>query len=52
MLIDGEKVVRRETLLDGLGRIRDIETGPDGFVYLLLEHASGSRILRLVPANL
>jgi hypothetical protein len=26
--------------------------GPDGFVYLLLEHASGSRILRLVPANL
>jgi len=50
MVVDGEQVVHRETLLDGLGRIRDIETGADGFGYLLLEHASGGRILRLVPA--
>jgi glucose/arabinose dehydrogenase len=52
MVVDGEEIVHRETVLDGLGRIRDIETGPDGFVYLLLEHASGSRILRLVPADI
>jgi len=51
MVVDGEQVVHRETLLDGLGRIRDIETGADGFVYLLLERASGSRILRLVPVR-
>jgi aldose sugar dehydrogenase len=51
MVVEGERVVHTETLLEGLGRIRDIETGPDGFVYLLLEHASGSRILRLVPAE-
>jgi glucose/arabinose dehydrogenase len=51
MVVDGEQVVHRETLLNGLGRIRDIETGSDGFVYLLLEHASGSRIVRLVPAE-
>lgn len=51
MVVDGERVVHRETLLTGLGRIRDIETGSDGFVYLLLEHASGSRIVRLVPAE-
>ena len=51
MVIEGERIVHRETLLEGLGRIRDVETGPDGFVYLLLEHASGSRIVRLVPAG-
>jgi len=50
MVLDGERVVSSETLLAGLGRIRDIEIGPGGLVYLLLEHASGSRILRLVPA--
>lgn len=51
MVVEGERIVHSETLLEGLGRIRDIEAGPDGFVYLLLEHASGSRILRLVPAD-
>ena len=34
---------------DDLDRIRDVETGPDGHVYLLLEHADGARIVRLVP---
>src|SRR5262249_59253814 len=50
MVVDGNRVVHRETLLKGLGRIRDVAVGPDGNVYLLLEHASGGRILRLVPA--
>jgi glucose/arabinose dehydrogenase len=50
MVVDGDRVVHRETLLAGLGRIRDVAVGPDGRVYLLLEHASGGRILRLVPA--
>jgi glucose/arabinose dehydrogenase len=49
MIVDGDRVVHRETLLTGLGRIRDIAVGADGNVYLLLEHASGGRILRLVP---
>jgi aldose sugar dehydrogenase len=49
VVVDGDRVVGRETLLEGLGRIRDIETGADGMVYLLLEHASEGRILRLVP---
>lgn len=51
MVTQGDQVVHRETLLKGLGRIRDIAIGPDGLVYLLLEHASGSRIIRLVPAR-
>jgi glucose/arabinose dehydrogenase len=51
MVVDGERVVHTETLLEDLGRIRDVEAGPDGLVYLLLEHASGGRILRLSPAE-
>jgi glucose/arabinose dehydrogenase len=51
MVLDGERVVHRETLLSGVGRIRDIAVGRDGYVYLLLEHASGGRIVRLVPAT-
>jgi glucose/arabinose dehydrogenase len=50
-VIEGERVVHRETLLRGLARIRDVEVGPDGTVYLLLEHATGGRIVRLVPAD-
>ncbi len=50
MVVDGDRVTHRETLLSGLGRIRDVAVGHDGNVYLLLEHASGGRILRLVPA--
>ncbi len=51
MEVKGDRIVRRETLLTGLGRIRDVAVGRDGFVYLLLEHKSGGRILRLVPAR-
>ncbi len=51
MVVKGDQVVHRETLLKGLGRIRDIETGSDGMVYLLIEHASGGKILRLVPGK-
>jgi glucose/arabinose dehydrogenase len=51
MVLDGERVTHRETLLSGLGRIRDIAAGADGVVYLLLEHAAGSRILKLVPQS-
>ena len=51
-MIEGERVVHRETLLRSLARIRDVEVGPDGFVYLLLlEHETGGRIVRLVPAD-
>ena len=51
MVLKGDKVVHRETLLSGMGRIRDVEIGPDGMVYLLIEHDSGGRILKLVPAK-
>ncbi len=50
MVVEDNRVVHVETLVKGMGRIRDVATAPDGFVYLLLEHAAGSRIVRLVPA--
>jgi glucose/arabinose dehydrogenase len=51
MVVDGDRVVHQETLLKGLGRIRDVAAGRDGVVYVLLEHASGGRIVTLVPAK-
>jgi glucose/arabinose dehydrogenase/cytochrome c553 len=49
MVLEEDQVVHRETLLSDFARIRDIETAPDGTILLLIEQASGSRILRLVP---
>jgi len=43
------KVVADEILLSGLGRIRDVRTGPDGFLYIVLNQPD--RIVRLVPAE-
>ena len=38
-LLNGRTAVSRETLLEGvLGRIRDVRQGPDGFIYLSIEH--------------
>lgn len=44
-LADGQ-VTRREKLLDGEGRVRDVRQGPDGFIYVAVE---GTGILRIVP---
>jgi glucose/arabinose dehydrogenase len=43
------KVEGDEILLSGLGRIRDVRTGPDGFLYIVLNQPD--RIVRLVPAE-
>ncbi len=51
IVLKGDVAVHRETLVSGLGRIRDVEAGKDGEIYLLLEHQSGSRIVKLVPAK-
>jgi glucose/arabinose dehydrogenase len=47
--LDGEKVVREERLLRGvLGRIRDVRSGPDGYLYLLTDSSEGV-LARLEP---
>jgi len=50
VLDDNDRVVHEERLLgDELGRIRDVRTGPDGFIYVLTDSADGV-IARLEPA--
>ncbi len=47
--IRGESVIQQEILLESLGeRIRDVEIGPDGAIYLLTDDFNG-RLLRLAP---
>ncbi len=49
VILQGNRVVGQETLLKGLGeRIRDVRTGPDGFIYILTDSPNG-RLLRLEP---
>ena len=49
--LDGERVVGEERLLEGaLGRIRDVEVGPDGLLYLLTDESAGG-LYRLEPAE-
>jgi aldose sugar dehydrogenase len=48
--ISGTTVVEEERLFENSGRVRDVRTGPDGYVYLLLDAASAP-LLRLEPAG-
>ena len=48
-VIEDDKLIHTELLIENLARIRDIQSGPDGTIYLLLEHGSGSQIVRMVP---
>jgi glucose/arabinose dehydrogenase len=55
---DGDKVVQQEIVFSGFGRVRDVVTGPDGYLYVAL-NVPGVRlsdttpglIVRLVPAD-
>jgi len=46
----GDEVVAQEVLLDGIARIRDVESGPDGYLYVLTDERDG-RLLRLEPVE-
>lgn len=49
--IEEGEVVSQEVLLKTIGRIRDVQEGPDGYLYLAVERYGGHGcILRLVPA--
>jgi glucose/arabinose dehydrogenase len=51
LVLDGDRVVGEERLLTDLGeRIRDVEEGPDGALYLLTDSNRG-KLLRLAPAS-
>ncbi|MDC8003505.1 PQQ-dependent sugar dehydrogenase [Aureisphaera galaxeae] len=44
--LNGETVTGREKIADGVGRVRNVKMGPDGFVYIAIE---GQGIVRLLP---
>lgn len=48
VVLDGNKVVSREKLMEGEGRVRDVREGPDGLIYVAIE---GKGIYKLVPKN-
>lgn len=47
IVVDGETFVHEERLLEGIGRIRDVRMGPDGFLYFSNE--SDGVISRIIP---
>ena len=51
LVFEGNKLIRKEIIVENLARIRDIETGHDGYIYLLLESDTDNMIVRLVPAT-
>lgn len=48
LVMDGTKVISREKLMEGEGRVRDVREGPDGLIYVAIE---GKGIYKLVPKN-
>ncbi|MGF1655898.1 MAG: PQQ-dependent sugar dehydrogenase [Verrucomicrobiales bacterium] len=48
VVIEENKVVHQEILLERTGRIRDVYSAPDGFLYVVYDDPG--RVVRLVPA--
>jgi len=45
LVLKNGKIVKREKILDDIGRVRNVKEGPDGYLYLGVE---GLGILKLV----
>lgn len=46
LVMDGAKVIKREKILDNIGRVRDVRQGPDGYLYVSVENKG---ILKIFP---
>ena len=46
LVIKKNKVVKREKILDKIGRVRDVNQGPDGYLYLNVE---GKGVVKIIP---
>ena len=49
LVIDGHSVTHQEILFKGIGRVREVVNGPDGYLYIVLNQPD--RIERLVPSG-
>ena len=46
--LDGNKVLSQETLFPGIGRVRNVKQGADGYIYVATD---GSGIFKIVPSK-
>ncbi|MGH9385657.1 MAG: PQQ-dependent sugar dehydrogenase [Vicinamibacterales bacterium] len=53
LTLQGQRVVSKELLVQGRGRIRDVRQGPDGNIYLVTDDRDGkpSPVYRIEPAE-
>ncbi len=47
--IEDERVIHEQVILKGAGRVRDVSTGPDGAIYVVLNNPD--KVIRLTPKN-
>jgi aldose sugar dehydrogenase len=47
--IEEERVVHEQVIFKGAGRVRDVSTGPDGAIYVVLNNPG--KVVRLTPEN-
>ena len=47
-VLNNNKVIKEEKLLEGLGRVRNVIQAPDGFIYVAIEFKG---IVRITPVN-
>ena len=46
---EGDQVVAEEILMKGVGRVRNVKQGPDGFIYVAVEEPGN--IFRIIPID-
>jgi glucose/arabinose dehydrogenase len=53
LTLNGQRVVHEETLVQQMGRIRDVRQSPDGYIYLVTDDRDGkpTPILRMEPVE-
>lgn len=51
LTLNGQRVVGQETLVPGMGRVRDVRQGLDGLIYLVIDDRDGkpTPVLRIEP---
>ena len=51
LTLDGQRIMNEETLLQKIGRVRDVRQSPDGYIYVALEDRDGkpTSVVRLEP---
>jgi len=53
LVTEGTRIVHEETILHGIGRVRDLRQGPDGYIYVAIEDRDGAptSVVRLEPVS-